>query len=217
MKMNSDFAPALRMQSLTSYISEQLPTHRPFMIGVDGLAGSGKTTFARSLAEEMRKIGVTAEVLALDVEGFWTGPPTIRAARKLDPNRVGEDYDWRRLKAEILDPIDKGVYKSPWSCYSVVIVEGCFVLRSELHNFYDLKIMMHLPREEILWRTISRDINALEYYNNYWRHQEDKYIRLHQPLSKAHLIISGRGSNLTDSWPLAFATALSQSLNTKTI
>jgi pantothenate kinase-related protein Tda10 len=45
---------------------------RSFLIGIDGLAGSGKTTLAVRLRRECASAGLTVCTLSLD-DGYWSG------------------------------------------------------------------------------------------------------------------------------------------------
>ena len=129
------------------------------------------------------------------VRSFWKKIQT-KACResRFDPLRdsVGEDYDWRRLKLEVLVPLYKGRVPEGLPRCQVVIVEGCFSLRNELQKFYKLSIFADVPREMALKRAVDRDGEKERYwYENYWRQEEDSYIRMHNPMQRAMLVIDG--------------------------
>ncbi len=75
------FAPAVvdvALQSLHAWLRAQRPRRTPLLVGVSGLQGSGKSTFARQLAQAATARGMRTEALSLD--DFYLGR---RARRQL--------------------------------------------------------------------------------------------------------------------------------------
>ena len=64
------------------------------LVGVDGPGASGKTTFARELAERLGAAVVRADDFHLP-----SGERT---------DGIGGEYDWRRLEADVLVPLSEG-------------------------------------------------------------------------------------------------------------
>ncbi|MFF4906702.1 uridine kinase family protein [Streptomyces sp. NPDC001260] len=141
------------MQHLASLLRRLPPSCGPVrLVGVDGHAGSGKTTFAGQLA---RALG-DAPVLHLDDiathdELFdWTG--RLRA-EVIDPLRRGETahyapYDWRarRLTAP------RALPPAP-----VILVEGVGAGRRALRPHLARLLWMELPHEDSWARGRLRD------------------------------------------------------------
>jgi uridine kinase len=184
----------VNLESLATHIARGLPADRPFLIGIDGLAGSGKTTFCTRLVQELEKAQLTVKVVSLD-ESYWAEKPIQSSEQSRsysDGDSVGEDYDWRRLKSEVLLPVPNGNIPEALIRNRVVIVEGCFSLRNELQKYYELRIFTHVPRDESLRRAVQRDGEELrEFYENYWKKEEDSYIKTHDPMKSAELVIDG--------------------------
>ena len=75
------FAPAVvdvALQSLHAWLRAQPPRQTPLLVGISGLQGSGKSTFARQLARAATAHGLRTEALSLD--DFYLGR---RARRQL--------------------------------------------------------------------------------------------------------------------------------------
>jgi uridine kinase len=205
----------VKVRSLAAYVAGNLPEKRPFLIGIDGLAGAGKTTFCTKLVPQLRDKGLTVKTVSLD-DSYWTDTPReiSEAFHRSEKNFAGEDYDWRRLKLELLLPIQRGstlVNGSPSE--QVVIIEGCFCLRMELRDYYDLRVFTHNRREECLTRAVERDgEGSRSYYETYWKTEEDFYIKMHDPLGSSDLIVDTSGETLSDEINVSRFTELGRLL-----
>jgi pantothenate kinase len=76
-------------------------------VGIDGVDGAGKTTFADELADILRTSG--RPVIRASVDGFHN-PKQLRYQRgRSSPNGYFEDsYNYAALKALLLDPLSPG-------------------------------------------------------------------------------------------------------------
>ena len=170
-----------------------------FIIGIDGLGGSGKSTFAKELIESMEN----TEIVHMD--DFYKCE-NMRKEPKSN-SEIGFFFDWRKLENEVLIPftndLEISFQKYDWSSDSLkywqnisknsnVIVEGVYATRKELSKYYDLKIWIDCPSEICLERGIDRDgIEMKEYWQNVWMKQENEYLEKHKPFLVADLNISG--------------------------
>lgn len=148
---------------------------RPAVIAVDGVDGSGKTTFASRLASAIEDAGRPALIVHEDdflapravryrlgrgsPEGYFRDSYDLAALVEhvLDPLRPGGD---RRVRRRIFDhrtdsPIDAPVEVVPVD--AVVIVEGMFLHRDELVNRWDWSVFLDVPFTETLRRMAHRD------------------------------------------------------------
>ncbi|GAA2266547.1 hypothetical protein GCM10010415_34210 [Streptomyces atrovirens] len=143
--------PAIHV--LASRIRRLAPSCGPVrLVGVDGHAGSGKSTFALRLAE------------ALD------GAPVLRLD---DIASHTELFDWTgRLLSQVIEPLGRGetAHYSPYDWRTrrfgpprplppapVIVVEGVGVGRRALRPYLALLLWMDLPREESWSRGRARD------------------------------------------------------------
>jgi uridine kinase len=213
MKMKHLTPGTLNLKKLAAHIARHLQGNRPYLIGIDGYAGSGKTTFLTKLVQALQNNNLKVAVVSMD-RSFWKEIRTRACMEsRFDPNRgsVGEDYDWRRLEAEILAPLRDGRTAVGLPISQVVVVEGCFSLRNELQEYYELKVFAQVPREIALERAIVRDGEGQRYwYENYWRQEEELYIRSQDPMRQADLVIDGHRETAADEVGLERPTPFSQ-------
>ncbi|PWI19820.1 hypothetical protein DI272_40895 [Streptomyces sp. Act143] len=141
------------MQQLSSRLHRLAPSCGPVrLIGVDGHAGSGKSTFAGQLATALGEAPVLhLDDIASHEELFdWTGRLLEQV---IEPFRRGETaryapYDWRLRR---FGP-PRALPPAP-----VVLVEGVGAGRRALRPHLAMLLWMELPREESWDRGRSRD------------------------------------------------------------
>lgn len=138
-------------------------------------------------------------------------PTRQRLPREIAAKQIGADFDWQRLKNQVLKKLKSGKvahYQSydwrtdkmtEWHnvpAGGVVIIEGIYSTRRELSDFYDLKIWIECPRDLRLERGIKRDgEQSRSLWENDWMPGEDNYIKHQRPMDCADLVIDGEGSS----------------------
>ena len=170
------------------------------LVAIDGLGGSGKSTLARLLKQQLKAIGWTVAVVKHD--DFYL-PSNQRESQQI--GMIGSDFDWERLRDQVLVPIREGRHAdyqrydwetdvlAEWhtiSAANVVIVEGVYTIRRELIFLYDLKIWVECPRAIRLARGIARDGEKARAIWD-WMPKEDYYVKTHLPREKADLFVNG--------------------------
>lgn len=185
------------IQGILNFINKSNKTK--FIIGIDGLGGSGKSTFAEELIDSLSN----TEIVHMD--DFYK---TDYLRRKSNSNsEIGDFFNWRELESKVLIPFTKNLeisfQKYNWTSDSLkdwqniskesnVIVEGVYSTRRELSKYYDQRIWIDCPSEICLQRGIKRDgIEMKEYWQNVWMKQENEYLEKHKSFLEADLIISG--------------------------
>lgn len=157
-------------------LAQKLLTHvqpRNRLIAIDGVDGSGKTTFAEHLASAI----TDREVIIVHVDDFLN-PSSIRHARgRTSPLGFYLDsYDYESFARFVLDPLGpngSGRYAArsydfrrdarvnpEWqraSLDAVVIVEGMFLHRSELRDSWAASVFLDVPFGETARRMAARD------------------------------------------------------------
>jgi uridine kinase len=162
---------------------------RTLFVGVDGRAGTGKTTLAAVLAAAVRG------AVVVHVDDF-AGPHV-------------PEWDWPRLNDQVLAPLlagRPGRYQrwewnrdvpAEWHDVPVdrlVVIEGVSATRSEVAAPWSLRIWVDAPRDVRLVRAVERDGQAmLPHWLDVWMPAEEAYIAREQPQDRADLIVNGVG------------------------
>jgi len=148
----------------------------PVLVCIDGVDGSGKTYFARTLTNEIQSI--YKDVVLCSVDNFHNHME-IRYQKGKD-SHVGfyeDSYNYSKLISNLLEPFKKGrgvfidsifdvdnniptiVTPKAVSKSSILIVEGIFLQRPELSEFWDLKIFLDVDFQTTLNRNINRQVD----------------------------------------------------------
>jgi uridine kinase len=162
------------LRTIASRIAER-PASPVTLVAVDGVDGAGKTTFADELVTHLEELGTSTVRASVDgfhrprrerhrrgrrsPEGFFLDSHDLDAfrARLLDPLRPGGDlrivraiHDVDRDRALHLDaePVAQG---------TVLVVDGIFLHRSELGEYWHHSVFLEVPFEISLARVADRD------------------------------------------------------------
>lgn len=150
------------------------------LIGVDGVDGAGKTTFANELAELLKESGT--EVIRISMDRYLNPQSRRYAQGRSSAKGFFEDsYDYQRFSDEVLEPLGhdgSGRYRtdaydldsesevhSPWRVapdHAAVIIDGMFIHRDELcssrqRKIWDISVWLEVPFEESFNRMANRD------------------------------------------------------------
>jgi uridine kinase len=174
------------------------------LVAMDGPGGAGKSTFAAALAIGLANARIPTAVVQFD--DFY-----LRSSHRShgSPSRqsIGVDFDWQRLRDQILIPLGRGeearYQRYDWNRHSlsdfhkvaanqVVIVEGIYCTRRELATFYQLRVWVDCPSDIRLCRGLERDGEAARArWELDWMPSEDRYSTSHNPAGRAHIIVDG--------------------------
>jgi uridine kinase len=191
----SDIAPALVALHTTD---------KTVLVAVDGAGGSGKSVFAESLWTKLNAFRVPACVVHVD--DFYL-PSTRRPRGGPLEKPIGSNFDWPRLRDQVLEPLRRGQTarydRYDWVADAmanthevlpgqVVIVEGIYSSRRELAPLYKMRVWVECPRELRLSRGLKRDgETARGRWEDDWMPCEDRYIREHRPQEYADATVNG--------------------------
>jgi uridine kinase len=184
-------APA-GLTGLTARLRALPPSRGPVrLVAVDGHAGSGKTTFAARLAEELGG----APVLHLDDlathDSFfgWTGRLTEQVLAPLAQGRTAHcpAYDWirRTFTADPVASVD--VPPEP-----VVLVEGVGAGRRAVRPYLACLLWMDVPAEEAWRRGRRRDGPELAEFWTEWTRAEVAHFAEDASYSYTNLVVRQR-------------------------
>jgi uridine kinase len=163
---------------LLSWLAEAVPRsvgEDCVRVGVDGVDGSGKTTFANELSDALQAVG--REVVRVSADDFHN----VRAVRyrrgRLSPEGFWQDsYNYDRLRADVLEPLGPGgsrryraaahdlesdqVLDPPHELApagAVLVVDSLFLHRDELMGAWDFSIFLDVPFDVTAQRMAQRD------------------------------------------------------------
>lgn len=164
-------------------IDELLEKKLTVIIGIDGMAASGKTTFANNLKEQYK-----AEVIHMD--DFFLQDFQRTSERLLE---VDGFVDYERFIEEVLRPLkmNSSFKYHKYNCQTkkmsekyvnhnrdLFIIEGSYALKQSFDDIYDLKILMLIDDEKQLSRLSKRNLpHLVERFKQDWIPRENKYIK----------------------------------------
>ncbi len=152
-----------------------LKTETPLIIGINGIDGSGKTEFAKQLAQVL-SAKTDRPVVTISIDGFHN-PRQVRYAkgRGSAEGFYRDSFNLEAFKSHVLEPLrnnkgtyvpqifdvraDESVIVEPQLVTSdaIVLVEGIFLFQTELAAYFDFKIFLDVPFAVALQRMLKRD------------------------------------------------------------
>lgn len=201
----------MRVEKLTALLARlhALPRRRlTLVVGVDGLAASGKTTFTTALAAADPGLDVVS------VESFHD--PNGRELTPRSPaDLIAAGLDWRRLRSQVLLPLGRDqaaryeVHPSPEGgspllrelpVGGIVLVEGLYACMAQLADLYDFRIWVECATE-VRERRLRRLRAGQAMHDAEGEGPEldassgeSTYISGHDPAARADLLVDGSGS-----------------------
>ena len=196
------------MQAIAQLVNDSVPGQRRAMVGVDGVDGSGKSTFAEALARRVK----TRPVVLIHLDDFLN-PASIRHRRgRTSPEGFWLDsYDYDAFEAYVLRPLradgdgryrtrsydpatDTGVRpplrQAPQD--ALVVVEGMFLHRDGVSEAWDFSVFLDVPFHETARRMAARDgSNPDPEHESMRRYVEGQriYFATARPWQRASLVI----------------------------
>jgi uridine kinase len=183
----------VNLGDLLSGIKSAHKDHQTLIIGIDGYGGSGKSTIAKFLKENL------SGAVIVEMDDFYS--PELKRA---DYARVNEQvlellvndlsasyqiYDWKLDSLTEFKKIDPG---------GIVIIEGVYSTHKDFADKYDVKIWVNCPQEVGAKRGIERDkmmygVDNTDKWVHMWMPEEKKYVESQNPQQYADYIIEGDG------------------------
>lgn len=185
------------------------------LVGIDGVDGAGKTTFADELAALIAECG--NEVIRISLDDYLNSQSVRYAQGRTSPRGFYEDsYDYVKFHDEVLEPLandGSGRYRkaaydlaheapvnSPWLVApdnAVVIIDGMFLHRkdfavSRTKKVWDVSAWLDVPFEETYRRLHEKEGFSEDPHDpRNARYYEGQllYIRECAPADKADVVI----------------------------
>lgn len=200
------------METIIRDIVHRREKNKPFIIGIDGLGGAGKTTYAKCLQHALISKGMKVVLLHMD---DFIHPKRIRYNHEKADWHCYYHLQWRYdyILKNILKPIQLGeeihctveIYDKFQDNYfqkqldidnqTILIIEGVFIQRPLLRDYFHYVIYLHVSKEKRLKRVLKRDTYIgdwsmiLEKYENRYFPAEDIYVSQCCPDEKADYVV----------------------------
>jgi uridine kinase len=144
-------------------------------VGIDGIDGAGKTTFADELADVLRER--ERSVIRASVDGFHNPRDVRYRMGRYSPEGYYRDsFDYDRLREVLLDPLSPGgsrryvaaihdvatdqpveMEERIATAGSVLVADGIFLHRPELADYWDCSVFLDVERDVANARMALRD------------------------------------------------------------
>lgn len=165
---------------------------KPFIIAMDGMSASLKTTVAERLA-------VDFDGAVIHCDDFFL-PMELRTQERLE--EPGGNIHYERMKTEVIDKFPdrleaytrfdcsvmayKGIVEVPRK--RLYIVEGAYALHPYFGKYYDVSIFMRVSKEEQIKRLKLRNGNTDTFVNK-WIPMEKIYNKSYEIENNADIVV----------------------------
>lgn len=165
-----------------------METARPTFIAIDGRSGSGKSTFASDLAQQL---AATASVAVLRLEDLYHGWHGLSHACDLYPRLLPTLLRGEKVTFPTWDwAADSLGAQQSFSPAEIVIIEGVGALHDQAIQYIDFGIWLDAPEQFRRERALDRDGQTYTPYWAMWAEQEATYLTANSPEQHAHLVIN---------------------------
>jgi uridine kinase len=206
--------PIKRLQ-LIQHVAKHLvalDAPRPLRVAIDGVGASGKTIFGDEMAERIAALG--RPVIRASVDGFHR-PRSERIRRGADSveGYYQDSFDHEAIIENILSPlgpggdglyreavfdfrvdreVDSPVREAPAG--AILLFDGVFLMRPELNDYWDFRILLDVDFEITTIRAAKRDAElfgspevVLERYRTRYVPGQQLYLDRVQPIERADM------------------------------
>ncbi|CAL8899593.1 hypothetical protein KVA01_23930 [Kocuria varians] len=150
-------------------------SRRPFVVGIDGRSGAGKTTLTDQLASVLQRSHDVVVFRLEDLYPGWGGLADGMAeyrTRVLEPLRRGEDAHWTAWDWLTSEPGTPRLTRTA----EIVLVEGVGACHREARDLLDTSVWVELPTSQRKQRALARDGATYEQHWDEWAAQEEDYL-----------------------------------------
>ncbi|WLR49406.1 AAA family ATPase [Halobacillus litoralis] len=151
-----------------------------FVLGIDGLSRSGKTTLTEKIEKELQKSSFP--VVTYHIDDY------VVEREKRYNTGYEQWYEYYFLQWDV-KALKEDLFKALVKENRLVIVEGVFLQREEWRSFFDFVVYVQCPREERFLREREETRKNIDKFKErYWK-AEDYYIETVEPERQANFIV----------------------------
>lgn len=187
----------MKTNDLFQIIKQNIKTERtrPFVVAIDGMSGSGKTSLGELLHKEFPKSNL------FHMDDYFLQPHQ-RTSKRL--SEVGGNVDYERFMHEIILHLDdkSGLSFRKFNCQTqtlgpmtyvpwkpLVIIEGAYSQHPYFEDAYDIRIFCEISKDEQRKRILKRNgPEMLDRFVNEWIPKENSYFETFQIKEKSGLL-----------------------------
>lgn len=187
---------AVTIDQFMQAIKKQASRKEGVVVAISGFGGSGKTTLAQRLANELEGVNV------ISMDDFIVDRLSVRS-------EDWEGFDYKRLMKEVLEPIRNNASTIRYHQYDwdqnklgklvtvklskYVILEGLGILQGDLMKFFNITAWIDVPLQEAIKRGMERDKQTgtenKSSWEEIWQPNDKDFFQKHHPKEHADFII----------------------------
>ena len=184
----------------------------PLFVGIDGRSGTGKSTLAAAVSDGFTETGDDSLVTVIEGDQFYAGGSAATWDRQPAAEKADRVIDWRRQR-DVLEQL-RVRRVAEWRPFDwdaddwdsevvplvpvplvaratpVIILEGAYSCRPELHDLLDLRVLLNVPGDLRRSQLLERDGHAYRAdWEARWSSAEDHYFATVMPPGRYDLVI----------------------------
>ncbi|WP_420451707.1 uridine kinase family protein [Ilumatobacter sp.] len=214
-------SPAQIAGPLIDRLRQVLAAQSPVLVAIDGRSGSGKSTLSKAVVEALDVSGsVDPMVTVIEGDQFYAGGSAQTWDSRPVAERADRVIDWRRQHRLLSQLRSKGV--ASWRPFDwdaddwdsddvplrtepirsviapVVVLEGAYSARPELHGLLDLRVLLEVPAGVRRRQLLEREGEAYRSdWEARWSGAENHYFGSVMPPARFDLILGVDDSFVT--------------------
>ena len=174
--------------------------HGPLFVGIDGRSGAGKSTLTTAVRKHLAETLDHADrATVIDGDDFYAGGSAAVWDRRTPADNTDRVINWRGQR-DVLEALRRsGVARwhpfdwnaADWDCdvvppaaaptvaraAPVVVLEGVYSCRPELHDLLDLRVLVDVTEDVRRRRLLEREGDAYQAdWEDRWATAEDHYF-----------------------------------------
>jgi uridine kinase len=187
----------------------ELEVRNSVFVGLDGRSGAGKSTMAATIVERLHP---TVAVTVIEGDQFYAGGSAATWDRRTPSSKADRVIDWRRQRS-VLEQLRDGAvaewrpfdWNAPdWDAEEpplsgnvarslpapVVLLEGAYSCRPELHDLLDLRVLLEVPPQVRRQQLLQREGEAYRAdWEGRWSAAEEHYFTTVMPPDRFHVVL----------------------------